>query len=76
MGYPAFWVRDSIMMLGGDFISRTELEGWIRFIVSTLRGPREWTVRPGVVVPPYAVPDHINFRRPADLLPRQLRNGR
>ncbi len=61
MGYPAFWVRDSIMMLGGDFISPAELEGWIRLIVSTLRGPREWIVRPGVVVPPYAVPDHINF---------------
>jgi hypothetical protein len=61
MGYPAFWVRDSIMMLGGDFISQAELEGWIRLIVSTLRGPREWTVRPGVVVPPYAVPDHVNF---------------
>jgi hypothetical protein len=22
MGYPAYWVRDSIMMLGGDFIAR------------------------------------------------------
>jgi hypothetical protein len=61
MGYPAYWVRDSIMMLGGDFISKSELEGWIRLIVSTLRGPKEWTVRPGVIVPAYAVPDHINF---------------
>src|ERR1035437_2266579 len=28
MGYPAYWVRDSVMMLGGDFISAQELEGW------------------------------------------------
>ena len=61
MGYPAYWVRDSVMMLGGDFISAAEVEGWIRLIVSTLRGPRPWTVRPGVIVPAYAVPDHVNF---------------
>ncbi len=61
MGYPAFWVRDAVMMLGGDLISATEVEGWIRLIAGTLRGPGDWTVRPGVVVPAGAVPDHINF---------------
>jgi len=61
MGYPAFWVRDAVMMLGGDFISAAEIEGWIKLICSTLRGPSDWHVRPGVVVPAYAVPDHINF---------------
>jgi hypothetical protein len=60
MGYPAFWVRDAVMMLGADFISPDELEGWIRLIGSTVR-PAEWRVRPGVVVPAYAIPDHINF---------------
>jgi hypothetical protein len=61
MGYPAFWVRDGVMMLGADFISAAELEGWIRLMASTLLGPQDWQVRPGVVVPAYAVPDHINF---------------
>ncbi len=61
MGYPAFWVRDAVMMLGGDFISSKELEGWIRFIAGTLKGPEDWHVRPGVIVPAYSVPDHINF---------------
>ena len=75
MGYPAYWVRDSVMMLGGDFISRTELEGWIRVIVSTLRGPREWTVRPGVVVPPYAVPDHVNFNGLPTFYPGNYETG-
>jgi hypothetical protein len=61
MGYPAYWVRDSVMMLGGDFISAEELEGWLRLISGTLRGPEDWHVRPSVIVPAYAVPDHINF---------------
>ena len=61
MGYPAFWVRDAVMMLGGDLISAAELEGWIGLICSTVQGPGDWPVRPGVVVPAYAIPDHINF---------------
>lgn len=61
MGYPAFWVRDAVMMLGGDLVPAAEVEGWIRLIAGTLRGPGDWAVRPGVVVPAYAVPDHINF---------------
>jgi len=61
MGYPAYWVRDSVMMLGGDFITSAELEGWIRMICRTLVGPGDRQVRPGVVVPAYAVPDHINL---------------
>ncbi len=61
MGYPAFWVRDAVMMLGGDLIRAEELEGWIRLMAGSLKGPGEWIVRPGVVVPAYAVPDHVNF---------------
>lgn len=61
MGYPAFWVRDAVMMLGGDLIPAAELEGWIRLMCSTVPGPRDWHVRPGVVVPAFSIPDHINF---------------
>ncbi len=61
MGYPAFWVRDAVMMLGAEFVPADELAGWIRLIASTIPGPEAWNVRPGAVVPPYAVPDHINF---------------
>jgi hypothetical protein len=61
MGYPAYWPRDSVMMLGGDFISAKEVEDWIRLMCSTIRSPEPWQVRPGVTVPAYAVPDHINF---------------
>ncbi len=75
MGYPAFWVRDAVMMLGGDFVGARELEGWIRLIASTIPGPRDWVVRPGVVVPAYAVPDHVNFNGKATFYPGNLETG-
>ncbi len=75
MGYPAFWVRDAVMMLGGDLISAGEVEGWIRLICSTLRGPGAWEVRPGVVVPAYAAPDHINFDGRATFYPGNYETG-
>jgi len=75
MGYPAFWVRDAAMMLGGDFIPADEVEGWIRLIVSTLRGPADWQVRPGIIVPAYAVPDHINFDGKPTFFPGNYETG-
>jgi ADP-ribose pyrophosphatase YjhB (NUDIX family) len=75
MGYPAYWVRDSVMMLGGDFISAEELEGWIRLISGTLRGPEDWHVRPSVIVPAYAVPDHINFDGKPTFYPGNYETG-
>jgi len=75
MGYPAFWVRDGVMMLGADFISAAEIQGWIRLIASTLRAPDDWQVRPGVVVPAYAVPDHINFNGLPSFYPGSYETG-
>jgi hypothetical protein len=75
MGYPAFWIRDAIMMLGGDLIPAGELEGWIRLICSTIPGPGDWQVRPGVVVPAYSIPDHINFDGKATFYPGSYETG-
>ena len=74
MGYPAFWIRDAAMMLGGDFITAAELEDWIRLISSTIR-VEDWPVRPGVLVPAYAVPDHINFDGRATFYPGNYETG-
>ncbi len=74
MGYPAFWVRDAVMMLGADFIPATEIEGWIRLIASTIR--REaWNVHSEAVVPAYAVADHINFDGRATFYPGTYDSG-
>lgn len=74
MGYPAFWIRDAVMMLGGDLIPAEEVEGWIRLIASTVRG-QDWRVRDGVVVPAWAVPDHINFDGRATFYPGTYDTG-
>src|SRR5262249_40639664 len=63
------------MMLGGDFIPLAEIEGWIRLIASTLHGPADWNVRPGVLVPAYAVPDHINFNGKPTFYPGNYETG-
>lgn len=74
MGYPAFWVRDAVMMLGAGFISARELEGWIRLMISSVR-LKDWHVRPGVVVPAYAIPDHINFDGKPTFYPGNYETG-
>ena len=74
MGYPAFWVRDAVMMLESDFIELAELEGWIRLMSSTIRD-QVWNVRPGVVVPAFAVPDHINLDGKASYYPGSYETG-
>jgi hypothetical protein len=74
MGYPAFWVRDAVMMLGADFVPAREIEGWIRLMASTIRR-EDWNVHPGAVVPAYAVPDHINFDGRATFYPGTYDSG-
>ncbi len=74
MGYPAFWVRDAVMMLESDFIELAELKGWIRLMSSVLRD-QDWNVRPGVVVPAFAVPDHINFDGKPTFYPGNYETG-
>ncbi len=75
MGYTAFWVRDSVMMLGADLIPAAEVEDWIHLMCSALRGPNNWVVHPGAVVPAFAVPDHINFDGQASFYPGNYETG-
>ena len=74
MGYPAYWIRDSVMMLGDTFVPAAEIEGWIRLIGQTLL-TRDWNVRTGVVVPAFAVPDHINFNGKPTFYPGNYETG-
>jgi hypothetical protein len=74
MGYPAFWVRDAVMMLGADLVPAAEIEGWIRLMASTIL-LEDWNVHPGAVVPAYAVPDHINFDGRATFYPGTYDSG-
>jgi hypothetical protein len=61
--YPAFWIRDAAMMLGGGFIPAIELEGWVRLVAATQPGPEG--LRFGrLTVPPFSIPDHITLSGP------------
>jgi hypothetical protein len=58
--YPAFWVRDAAMMLGGVFVPADEIEGWVRVIAATQPGSDG--LRFGrLVIPPFSIPDHITL---------------
>jgi len=57
--YPAFWIRDAAMMLGGDLVPATEVEGWIRLVASVQPGPAGIDFAHGLHVPGFSVPDHI-----------------
>lgn len=74
LGYHAFWIRDFVMMLGSGLVSIPDLEDEIRLMASAIRG-RDWRVRPGVVVPAYAVPDHINFNGKPTFYPGDYETG-
>jgi arylsulfatase len=58
--YPAFWIRDAAMMLGGDFIPADEIEGWVRIIAATQPGS-EGLHFGRLFVPGFSIPDHITL---------------
>ena len=47
-GYPAFWIRDAAMMLGGGLISAPEIEGWIRVVAAVQPGPQGINLQRGL----------------------------
>lgn len=59
--YPAFWIRDAAMMLGADFVSAKEVEGWIKVTVAATSGSSSLSFPHELSVAPYSVPDHITL---------------
>jgi len=73
--YPAFWIRDAAMMLGGDLIPADEIEGWIRVIAATQPGAPGIRLQHGLFVPAYSVPDHVNVNGKAVWYPGTYADG-
>jgi hypothetical protein len=73
--YPAFWIRDAAMMLGGDLIPADEIEGWIRVIAATQPGPQGLSLQHGLFVPAYSIPDHVNVNGKAVWFPGTYADG-
>jgi hypothetical protein len=60
-GYPAFWVRDFAMSLESGFVTAEEMRNHLRLTAHCQNGPVARQLKHGLVVPPFAIPDHINF---------------
>jgi hypothetical protein len=72
--YMALWPRDSNMSLGADFVSIEDVQGWIKLMAATVLAA-DWQVRPGIKVPAYFLPDHVNFNGKATYYPASMDTG-
>ena len=59
--YRAFWPRDFSMSVDSGFITPNELSNHLRVICLAQNGPTDRKLANGLHVPPWAIPDHINY---------------
>jgi len=59
--YPAFWIRDFAMSLDSGFIAAAEMRNHLRLAALCQNGAVERPLKHGLLVPAFAIPDHINF---------------
>jgi hypothetical protein len=59
--YTAFWVRDFSMAVDSGFVTAEELRDHLLLTCKAQNGPTELTLANGLHVPPWAIPDHINY---------------
>ncbi len=59
--YPAFWIRDFAMSLDSGFITVEEMRHHLTLTARCQNGPVPRHLNRGLRIPPFAIPDHINF---------------
>jgi hypothetical protein len=59
--YTAFWPRDFSMSMDSGFITPEELRNHLLLICKAQNGPAELQLSNGLHVPPWTIPDHINY---------------
>ena len=74
-GYPAFWIRDFAMSLESGFVSADEMLNHLRLVARCQNGSVARPLKHGLVVPPFAIPDHINFDGSAVFYPGTYASG-
>jgi len=74
-GYPAFWIRDLAMSLDSGFVSPDEALHHLRLVGRCQNGPDQRPLKHGLVIPAYAIPDHINFDGTAVFYPGTYSSG-
>ena len=60
-GYSAFWIRDFAMSLDSGLFTAAEISNHLVFEAAAQNGAAPRPLRHGLTVPPFAIPDHINF---------------
>jgi len=74
-GYPAFWVRDFAMSLDAGCIAPQEMSNHLQLIARSQNGAVAVHLAHGLVLPPYAIPDHIEFDGGATFYPGTYATG-
>jgi len=74
-GYPAFWVRDFAMSLDSGFIMPLEMSNQLQLIAQSQNGSNALNLANGLIVPPYAIPDHIEFNGSPTFYPGTYATG-
>jgi hypothetical protein len=74
-GYPAFWVRDVAMSLDSGFITPLEISNHLQLMARTQNGPNALHLANGLIVPPYTIPDHIEFNGGPTFYPGTCETG-
>jgi len=74
-GYPAFWIRDLAMSLDSGFISPAEALHHLRLVARGQNGPNQRPLKHRLVIPAFAIPDHINFDGTAVFYPGTYSSG-
>jgi len=74
-GYPAFWVRDFAMSLGSGCITPQEMSDQLQLIAQSQNGSNALNLANGLIVPPYAIPDHIEFNGSPTFYPGTYATG-
>ncbi len=59
--YPSYWIRDFAISLASGFITPDEMHTHLILTARCQNGATERRLASGAILPPYAIPDHINF---------------
>jgi hypothetical protein len=73
--YTAFWVRDFSMAVDSGFVTAEELRNHLLLTCKAQNGPEDRKLANGLHVPPWAIPDHINYDGRASFYPGTYSSG-
>jgi hypothetical protein len=73
--YHSFWIRDFAMSLDCGLIPPEEILPHLRLVARCQNGEKERRLASGAIIPPFAIPDHINFDGGAVFYPGTYSSG-